>query len=97
MVDALHDVEPLRDLAEVDSENGQIADEVIVGEFRQFLEKHQLVDLISSALDARLEHEGLRLSRGIMADASLVNVLSKPSVITLWAENSVDIKGVRYK
>jgi len=71
MEDSLYEVESMRRFAGLKLSK-TIPDESKVLNFRHFLEKHELGHVIFSEINAHLQEQGLRFSKGSIVDASII-------------------------
>jgi IS5 family transposase len=76
MEDALYDVESMRRFAGLTLGEDYIPDESTILKFRHFLEKKELVGKMFVVVDEHLVERGLRLSKGTIVDATIINAPS---------------------
>jgi len=76
MEDALYEIESMRRFAGFGGVTDALADETTILHFRHLLEKHNLTVILLEEINARLQDQGLLVSRGTMVDASIIHAPS---------------------
>jgi transposase, IS5 family len=76
MEDALYEIESMRRFAGFGGVTDALADETTILHFRHLLEKHNLTVILLGEINARLQDQGLLVSRGTMVDASIIHAPS---------------------
>ncbi len=72
MEDSLYKIESMRRFAGLKL-NKATPDETTILNFRHFLEKHDLGQVIFKAINAHLQAQGLTFSEGTIVDASIIS------------------------
>lgn len=72
MEDALYEIESMRRFAGLELCEDRLPDETTILKFRHLLERHQLSDQLFVQVQAYLQSQGLRMSKGTMVDATLI-------------------------
>jgi transposase, IS5 family len=76
MEDALYEIESMRRFAGFGGVTDALPDETTILHFRHLLEKHNLTVILLGEINARLQDQGLLVSRGTMVDASIIHAPS---------------------
>ena len=76
MEDALYEIESMRRFAGFGGVTDALPDETTILHFRHLLEKHSLTVVLLEEINARLQDQGLLVSRGTMVDASIIHAPS---------------------
>jgi transposase, IS5 family len=76
MEDALYEIESMRRFAGFGGVTDALPDETTILHFRHLLEKHNLTVILLEEINARLQDQGLLVSRGTMVDASIIHAPS---------------------
>jgi len=76
MEDALYEIESMRRFAGFGGVTDALPDETTILHFRHLLEKHSLTVILLEEINARLQDQGLLVSRGTMVDASIIHAPS---------------------
>jgi transposase, IS5 family len=76
MEDALYEIESMRRFAGFGGVTDALPDETTILHFRHLLEKHNLTVVLLEEINARLQDQGLLVSRGTMVDASIIHAPS---------------------
>ena len=76
MEDALYEIESMRRFAGFSGVTDALPDETTILNFRHLLEKHNLTAVLLDEINARLNDQGLLVSRGTMVDASIIHAPS---------------------
>lgn len=74
--EALYDMESMRRFAHLELGEDTIPDESTILNFRRLIETHQLSDAMFADISAYLVEKGVRVSRGSMVDATIVQAPS---------------------
>jgi len=76
MEEALYEVAPLRQFAELSLARGSVPDETTILNFRRLLETHDLAPKVLAAVSAHLTQQGLLLRSGTIVDATIIHAPS---------------------
>ena len=71
--DALHEIDSIRRFAGFGNVTEALPDETTILNFRRWLEKHKLTEVLLSTMNVHLKNQGLLISRGTMVDATIVH------------------------
>jgi len=71
--EALYDSRAMRDFVGVDLGQEAAPDESTILQFRHLMEKHSLGDGLFNAVNTYLEENGMKVTRGTIVDASIIN------------------------
>lgn len=74
--EALYDVESMRRFARIELGVDGVPDETTILRFRRLLERHGLAEGLLTAINARLESQGLMLRSGTIVDATILHAPS---------------------
>ena len=74
--EALYDSRALRQFVGVDLGREPVPDETTICKFRHLMEKHNLGDNLFHLVNQYLQENGLKVSRGTIVDASIINAPS---------------------
>ena len=74
--EALYDMESMRQFAGLELVDDAIPDETTILNFRRLIEKYQLSEAIFTDINHYLAEKGIKLSKGTMVDATLINAPS---------------------
>ena len=73
MEDALYDIESMRRFAGLELGEDALPDETTILNFRHLLEEHKLTEQLMLAINGKLSQQGLLVSGGTMADATIIH------------------------
>jgi len=73
MEDALYEIDSIRRFAGFGSVTEALPDETTILNFRHWLEKHKLTEVLLSTVNEHLKNQGLLVSKGTMVDATIVH------------------------
>jgi IS5 family transposase len=76
MEDALYEIDSIRRFAGFGSVTEALPDETTILNFRHWLEKHKLTEVMLSTINEHLKKHGLLVSKGTMVDATIVHAPS---------------------
>jgi IS5 family transposase len=76
MEDALYEIDSIRRFAGFGSVTEALPDETTILNFRHWLEKHKLTEVLLSTVNDHLKNQGLLVSKGTMVDATIVHAPS---------------------
>jgi len=76
MEDALYEIDSIRRFAGFGSVTEALPDETTILNFRHWLEKHKLTEVLLSTVNDHLKAQGLLVSKGTMVDATIVHAPS---------------------
>lgn len=76
MEDALYEIDSIRRFAGFGSVTEALPDETTILNFRHWLEKHKLTEVLLSTVNDHLKSQGLLVSKGTMIDATIVHAPS---------------------
>lgn len=76
MEDALYEIDSIRRFAGFGSVTEALPDETTILNFRHWLEKHKLTEVLLSTVNEHLKDQGLLVSKGTMVDATIVHAPS---------------------
>jgi len=76
MEDALYEIDSIRRFAGFGSVTEALPDETTILNFRHWLEKHRLTEVLLSTVNDHLRDQGLLVSKGTMVDATIVHAPS---------------------
>ena len=71
--EALYDSEAMREFVGIDLGEEPVSDESTILNFRHLMEKHHLGDALFHEVNNYLEENGLKVSRGTIVDATIIN------------------------
>lgn len=71
--EALYDSRAMREFVGIDLGQEPVPDESTILQFRHLMERHQLGEALFHAVNAYLEEHGMKVSRGTIVDATLIN------------------------
>lgn len=71
--EALYDSRAMRNFVGIDLGKEPAPDETTIGNFRRMMEKHNLGDELFRLVNVYLEENGMKVSRGTIVDASIIN------------------------
>lgn len=74
--EALYDSEALREFVGIDLGQEPVPDETTICKFRHLMERHHLGDELFGLINAYLEENGLKVNRGTIVDASIIQAAS---------------------
>ena len=74
--EALHDSRALRQFVDIDLGREPAPDETTICKFRHLIEKHNLGDQLFHLVNDYLQENGIRVSRGSIVDATIINAPS---------------------
>ena len=74
--EALYDSRAMRQFVGIDLGQEPVPDETTICKFRHLMERHNLGDELFRLVNVYLEENGLKLSRGTIVDASIINAPS---------------------
>lgn len=77
--DALYDSRARRHFVGIDLGRELVSDETTICKFRHLLETHQLGEQLFGLIRTYLAEHGLHISRGIIVDATIINVVKSQS------------------
>ncbi|MCD2451133.1 IS5 family transposase [Methylicorpusculum oleiharenae] len=76
MEDALYEIDSIRRFAGFGSVTEALPDETTILNFRHWLEKHKLTEVLLSTVNDHLKNQGLLASKGTMVDATIIHAPS---------------------
>ena len=76
MEEALYDSHALRRFAQIDLGREAVPDETTACKFRHLLEQHALGEKLFECVNAHLQEQGLKISRGTLVDATIISAPS---------------------
>ena len=71
--EALYDSRAMREFVGIDLGQEPVPDESTILQFRHLMEEHELGEALFHAVNAYLEESGMKVSRGTIVDASIIN------------------------
>jgi IS5 family transposase len=74
--EALYDSQALREFVGIDLGQEPVPDETTICKFRHLMERHHLGDELFGLINAYLEESGLKVNRGTIVDASIIQAAS---------------------
>jgi len=74
--EALYDSQALREFVGIDLGQEPVPDETTICKFRHLMERHHLGDELFALINAYLQENGLKVNRGTIVDASIIQAAS---------------------
>ena len=71
--ESLYDSRAMRNFVGIDLGKEPAPDETTIGNFRRLMEKHNLGDELFRLVNVYLEENGMKVSRGTIVDATIIN------------------------
>lgn len=82
--EALYDSQALREFVGIDLGREPVPDETTICKFRHLMERHHLGDELFELINAYLQENGMKLSRGTIVDASIIQAPSSTQKHGQW-------------